>query len=640
MLMGTNPFDQSAGYSVVPWQIEAIAKERSKAAPSMREHRGDTPWDLESIVRKCLAPDPGHRYQAAEHVADDLRRFLDDRPLNYAPELSRLDRARKFARRHPRLSSAAPIVLGALLIVTLLGALLIGTGNSLRATRNRLSVASAQQRRAAHEAGMVRSLCLINTAIDLADNLSQGIEECQKTLAIYDVPGLDGAEHPDWTYLDQAERLRLAEDRRELLLLLAGAQARLSHGQPDVVCQALDLLSRAQAIPGLAPSRALFQERARFLALIGKHEEAELAQQQAERTPAGSARDHYLLATAYIRQGTRASFVYALGELNVALERNSRDYWSLVQRGICQMELGNLVAAAGDFGTCIGLWPDFSWGYFNRGCALDRCGRKEEAVADYSEAINRDPSFLPAHLNRGLALLELKRYQEALTDFQSIDRPGLSDPTIEAGLGMALAGLGRTAEADKAFDSALEHSVSLEPPARYRLLWTYGFAVANRLPHKAKAAFARVLRDDPSNPQALYGCATLAMARNDLTTALDFFDRTLKAKPDLLEAMQYRAIALARLGQFEKAEKEINHCLGLDAENGATLYAAACVASLASNARRDSNAAAQACSFLEKARSHGVDLSKAATDPDLEPLRPHPRFKTVLSEYKAPGPPG
>ena len=51
------------------------------------------PWSLESIVRKCLAPDPADRYQQAEHLAEDLRRFLDDRPLKHAPELSRAERA-------------------------------------------------------------------------------------------------------------------------------------------------------------------------------------------------------------------------------------------------------------------------------------------------------------------------------------------------------------------------------------------------------------------------------------------------------------------------------------------------------------------------------------------------------------------
>src|SRR5262249_55743282 len=88
MLVGHSPFDQSASYAPVPAIIEAMAVERSRCVPSLRAVRGDVPWGLESIVRMCLAPEAGQRYQQAEHLAEDLRRFLEDRPLRYAPERS------------------------------------------------------------------------------------------------------------------------------------------------------------------------------------------------------------------------------------------------------------------------------------------------------------------------------------------------------------------------------------------------------------------------------------------------------------------------------------------------------------------------------------------------------------------------
>ena len=47
------------------------------------------PWDLESIVRKCLAPNPADRYQQAEHLADDLQRFLEDRLIHRADHVER-----------------------------------------------------------------------------------------------------------------------------------------------------------------------------------------------------------------------------------------------------------------------------------------------------------------------------------------------------------------------------------------------------------------------------------------------------------------------------------------------------------------------------------------------------------------------
>src|SRR5215469_11164342 len=76
MLAGESPFDQSASYAPLPALIEAMAVERGRGVPSLRKKRPDVPWGLESIARKCLMPDPERRYQRAEELAEDLRRFL------------------------------------------------------------------------------------------------------------------------------------------------------------------------------------------------------------------------------------------------------------------------------------------------------------------------------------------------------------------------------------------------------------------------------------------------------------------------------------------------------------------------------------------------------------------------------------
>src|SRR5439155_775370 len=73
---------------------------------------------LESIVRRCLEPDPARRYQSARELQEDLKRQREHRPLRYAPETSLPERARKWGRRHPRVASlSSALTLAAALLI-------------------------------------------------------------------------------------------------------------------------------------------------------------------------------------------------------------------------------------------------------------------------------------------------------------------------------------------------------------------------------------------------------------------------------------------------------------------------------------------------------------------------------------------
>src|SRR5207244_1339638 len=88
---------------------------------------------------------------------------------------------------------------------------------------------------------------------------------------------------------------------------------------------------------------------------------------------------------------------------------------------------------------------------------------------------------------------------------------GRKDAYLPAGLGLALEGLGRSAEADAAFREAFQQSSKADDEALTRLRLSYGFGVSARLPEKAGEAFAAVLQKNPNHPQALYGQAMLLM---------------------------------------------------------------------------------------------------------------------------------
>jgi WD40 repeat protein/serine/threonine protein kinase len=74
------------------------------------------PKDLETICLKCLAKEPVRRYPNAHHLAEDLRRFLEDRPIQARPA-GTLIRLLRWRRRNPGVA----MLLVAIAFVLLLG---------------------------------------------------------------------------------------------------------------------------------------------------------------------------------------------------------------------------------------------------------------------------------------------------------------------------------------------------------------------------------------------------------------------------------------------------------------------------------------------------------------------------------------
>jgi WD40 repeat protein len=77
------------------------------------------PVDLETVLGRAMAKEPSERYTTARELANDLQRFLDDRPvLARRPTLAQ--RLTRWARRHRALAASAALSVAILLLAGIL----------------------------------------------------------------------------------------------------------------------------------------------------------------------------------------------------------------------------------------------------------------------------------------------------------------------------------------------------------------------------------------------------------------------------------------------------------------------------------------------------------------------------------------
>jgi formylglycine-generating enzyme required for sulfatase activity/serine/threonine protein kinase len=81
-----------------------------------RKLNPDVPRDLETVVLKAIARDPAHRYQTPAEMAEDLKRFVEDRPVR-ARRVSEAEKLWRWCRRNPLPAG----LLGGIVLVFLAG---------------------------------------------------------------------------------------------------------------------------------------------------------------------------------------------------------------------------------------------------------------------------------------------------------------------------------------------------------------------------------------------------------------------------------------------------------------------------------------------------------------------------------------
>jgi serine/threonine-protein kinase len=96
--------------------MDGIRRVVEEDPPLLRTFAPAVPEDLQTIVMKCLEKEPDRRYDSAQALAEDLRRFLDGEPVLARPATLAY-RTSRFIHRHRPLVAVAGVAAGALILL-------------------------------------------------------------------------------------------------------------------------------------------------------------------------------------------------------------------------------------------------------------------------------------------------------------------------------------------------------------------------------------------------------------------------------------------------------------------------------------------------------------------------------------------
>jgi WD40 repeat protein/tetratricopeptide (TPR) repeat protein len=139
--------------------------------PRPRQLNRAIPRDLETIVLKATERDPVRRYRTPGALAEDLQRFLEDKPIR-ARQVGRGERLWRWCRRNPALATATAVAAAGLVAVTVFAVLfaVAQANNAAQQARSNAALVEEQQQTRAEK----------ERAEKLAADLAAALKETRK----------------------------------------------------------------------------------------------------------------------------------------------------------------------------------------------------------------------------------------------------------------------------------------------------------------------------------------------------------------------------------------------------------------------------------------------------------------------------
>jgi tetratricopeptide (TPR) repeat protein len=531
------------------------------------------PAELETIVLKALEKNPADRYATAGELADDLRRFLEDRPIR-ARRPSWAQVAAKWGRRH------RPAVRAASALLVLAAALCGGVGlwwlqqragaqaearAALREAAGLLEeerwpeALSAAQRADGVLAGVVADPDLRRQAHRLIGDLEMAYrlqEACLQGAALKDG-------HFDWGAADAAYAASFGEygldvDGLDPQAAAAQIRARPIHRQLVAALDDWAFNRRELKAEGwrhrLAVARAAdpdaWRDRLRD-ALEGRDPKA--LQELAAADPVSDWPGTTLALLGRLARGTASGEAVAtlLGRVQ---QRHPDDFWinEVLGELLHESRPPRMEEAIRFHSVAVALRPRSPGARLELGFALNYKGRVDEAIAECREAIRLNKDYALAHSNLGAALLAKGRLDEAIAECREAIRLEPDSPGEHSNLGSALLAKGRLDEAI----AECREAIRLEPNhagAHHAL----GLALVQKGGLDAAIAeWREAIRIEKDYAAAHCNLGAALLVKGRLDDAIAELREAIRLKKDNADTHSNLGTALQRKGRLDNAIAE------------------------------------------------------------------------------------
>jgi serine/threonine protein kinase/Flp pilus assembly protein TadD len=544
------------------------------------------PVDLETVVLKAMSKNPASRYGTAQELADDLERFLADRPV-LAKRPTVVERTRKWARRHRSVVWSAGLVAAT--------ALILGAGSwswitlertAWRAARHQLArQALADAAQQIGQSDVAQASAALHRAAGL---LSGGGQTELDNRLIQLAADLEFVGRLEQVRLQQSNVTRGGFDRRT-----ADADYTALFREFGIDLATLDVPNAAQLLRGRGPrtqlaaalddwARVKWYSRSRIdqddagpeRGATGWQDLLELASAidpdgfrtqvrdallredvndlirfadtaSASDLPPGTV----LLLAEVLRLSDNLDAAVAL--LAKGQRAHPHDFWMNHHLAFClaKRKPPRLNDAIRYYTAAVALRPQSPGARVNFGDALLLAGQLDEALLELREAVRLKPDHAMAWNDLGAVLEEKAQVDDAIDAYREAGR---LDPTLSLAhhnLGFVLLTRGELDAAARGFREAIRHKPDYAE-AHYNLGITL-----DRAGHRGEAiaAYQDAVRVKPDYAKAYSNLGLLLRAEGRLDEAIVALQTAVRHNPKLANAHNNLGLTFQANGSLTEA---------------------------------------------------------------------------------------